>query len=165
MDRLRGHLPLILTAVVLTCTGALLWNRGATGTALSSFHAREAARPNEQILFVAFQMADCEANLGFLSVLQRSAFKGRVRPVALFDGSTSDFNHLRPRLEGQYPHVHFAKLRRSEARTLSLLGHTSTPFWILLDESGAIRASGGAPRQPTGFARFETALLNGIGVP
>ncbi len=114
----------------------------------------------KQFLVVAFTYEDCEANLDFLSLIERPELSASVNVLALFSGRSKEFNEVRGRLESRYPHVRFRTLRDRQAKDLALLGHRSTPFWVLFDRTGTLTGSGAAPENPLDYSRFASVLVS-----
>jgi hypothetical protein len=153
----RISLPYVLTLVVLACTGAVvLTDQGADG--YGALQRRFGASPGRALLVVAFQQRDCESNLEFLHVLERPELKDDVSVVALFSGSEGEFADAAQHLQSRYPGVRFERLGGRERRLLSQLGHPATPYWLLLDGSGAVRLSAPAPPDPLAYRTFAQSL-------
>lgn len=153
-----------LTLIVLACTGVLLWgDRRQVGTFVS-LGARAGVPTGQPVLVVAFQARDCDANLGFLSVLERPELSTSVAALGLFSGTQAEFDGVIARLNRRYPHVRFELLRPGEARLLSVLGHRETPFWLFLDRSGALVLSEQAPSTPLAYASFAQSIRDRVHV-
>lgn len=156
-----GKLPpvrLLLTLVVLVCTALVMRGDGRHPMAFAELLDRPGTPAAKPLLVLTFQHRDCGSNLGFLAVLQRPELESKVDVLGLFRGSSEEFDDVIPRLEARYPHVRFQLLERRQERALALLGHRSTPFWLFVDASGAVRRSGPAPAGPTAYPRFAQAL-------
>lgn len=100
----------LLTALVLGCTGAVLWTgsrlAGGYGVLQESF----AGSPARPLLVVTFQEGDCENNLEFLAVLERPEFMGRLAVVALFSGTRAEYESVVERLEARFSRVRFERM-------------------------------------------------------
>lgn len=153
-----------LTAVVVACTGMLLWSNRRHVETFDALGVRADVPAGKPMLVVAFQARDCDSNLGFLSVLERPELGTRVATVGLFSGARAEFDSVIPRLNVRYPHVRFELLRPGEARLLDALGHRATPFWLFVDGSGALRLSEQAPSTPQSYPRFAQSLLERVQV-
>lgn len=154
----RISLPYVLTLIVLACTGAVLLADDGAADGYGGLQRRLGASPAHALFVVAFQQRDCESNLEFLHVLERPEFRDGVTVVALFSGTRGEFADAIVRLESRYPRVRFARLGSRERRLLSQLGHAATPYWLLLDRSGAVRLSAPAPPDPLAYRTFAQSL-------
>jgi hypothetical protein len=157
--RKLGSSPVyLLTALVLGCTGAVLWTDSRLAGDYRVLRESFAGSPARPLLVVTFQEADCENNLAFLAVLERPEFMDRLTAVALFSGTRGEYESVATRLEARFPHVRFARMAQRERRLLSQLGHPATPYWLLLDASGAVRLSAPAPGNPLTYPEFSESL-------
>jgi hypothetical protein len=154
----RISLPYVLTLIVLACTGAVLLADDGTADGYGGFQRRFGVSPAHALFVVAFQQRDCESNLEFLHVLERPELRDRMAVVALFSGTSGEFADAIGRLESRYPRVRFARLGSRERRLMSQLGHAATPYWLLLDRSGAVRLSAPAPPDPLAYRAFAHLL-------
>jgi hypothetical protein len=153
----RRSVPALLTLVVLACTGAVLVRENRAAGGYEALH-RSYGPQAHALLVVTFQERDCENNLEFLTVLERPEFRERVGVLALFSGSSREFGAAAARLESRYPHVRFERLDSGERRLLSQLGHRATPYWVMLDATGAVRLSAPAPPDPLAYRTFAESL-------
>jgi hypothetical protein len=148
----------LLTIVVLACTGVVVWSNQPWGDGFQALRARAATTSGRPLLVVAFQEGDCESNLEFLSVLERPEFTGRVAVMALFSGTRGQLDPVVEGLESRYPGARFELAAPRDRQLLSLLGHPATPYWVLLDASGAVRLSAPAPSTSRAYAAFAESL-------
>jgi hypothetical protein len=154
----RISLPYVLTLIVLACTGAVMLADQGAADDYGSLQRRFGASPGRALLVVTFQQRDCESNLEFLHVLERPELRDGVAVVALFSGTDGELEAARERLQSRYPGVRFERLGSRERRLLSRLGHPATPYWLLLDGSGAVRLSAPAPPDPLAYRTFAQSL-------
>jgi hypothetical protein len=100
--------------------------------------------------YAVLQLGDCTSNLSFLSIFRRPPVMRGIRLAGLLLAGSGSVAAAERALGPALAAVGVRAIDRRTEATLLALGHRATPFLVVLDSTGVVAFSAGAPESPEG---------------
>ncbi len=151
---------LLATAAVAVAAGIRVTQLVAPRSLAAALNVavhRDAVRPWEAHVIV--RSADCEANVDFLHLMERTRVTPAIRlRRAWVVEDTASIAQIAARLRARGVKMPVGRLPPSAVPALRALGVSRTPLLLVFDERGAVRLTSSAPRSPVEYAALAVTL-------
>lgn len=143
--------------VVLGCTAVLLRDGGRRSDLAGQIPPESKAVRTPYRMIVVFGPEDCEGRLNFIHLATQPRFRGTISVTGILVGSQADGARATQRLRARGLEVP-VHVRRRGMRIAARLGYPSTPYLLIVDETGRLRFAMGAPGRPGEVEELERVM-------